>query len=225
MVRPGRLTTEHLAGRRSRYVRPVQLFLLINVLLFVAAPRMPMFSYSLENYQRFAPPSPELVREWVAAAEPARADSAARAEYAAAFDRRVENQRKGLIVLFAPAIALVLRGLFALRRREAGVPRIFGEHLVFAFHSLSFLWLILTGWGVLSRIARAMAEVTGGWGVAALVAILLVAAPTYVLLAIRRVYRVSWLMSVLATAALGVTFTALLVGYRTLLFFITYYSL
>lgn len=36
VVRPGRLTTEYLAGRRARYVRPLRLYLTTSVLFFVA---------------------------------------------------------------------------------------------------------------------------------------------------------------------------------------------
>src|SRR5687767_8361272 len=34
VARPGALTDDHLAGRRARYLTPLQLFLLVNVLLF-----------------------------------------------------------------------------------------------------------------------------------------------------------------------------------------------
>jgi hypothetical protein len=156
---------------------------------------------------------------------PATADSAAAERYTASFDRRVESQRKGLIVLFAPALALVLRLMLGFRRRGEGVPWRFGEHLVFALHVLAFLWLILAGWGLLARMARPIVALTGRTTMVAALIILLIVTPLYLLLSVRRVYRLGWIGAALATAAIGMAFTGLLVGYRTLLFFTTYLTL
>src|SRR4029079_14678419 len=38
LFRPGLLTSEYLAGRRRRYVKPLQVFLFCNVLFFFAQP-------------------------------------------------------------------------------------------------------------------------------------------------------------------------------------------
>lgn len=219
---PGKLTTEHFAGHRARYLRPLQLFLVVNLLLFVAAPRMPMFSYSLENYLRYSPPSPGLVRRMTA---PRGGDPAGARRFTESFDRRVESQRKGLIVLFAPGLALALRGMFGLRRRRDGVPTRFGEHLVFALHLLSFLWLVLAGWGLLARMASSIVALTGRTGMVAALFVLLLVTPAYLLLALRRVYRLGWVAAAIATLSIGAVFTGCLVLYRTLLFFTTFYTL
>lgn len=55
--------------------------------------------------------------------------------------------------------------------------------------------------------------------------VLLLWAPVYALLAIRRVYRLSWPWTAAATAVMTAAFIALLVAYRGLLFFTTYYTL
>ncbi|MEO5814119.1 MAG: DUF3667 domain-containing protein [Gemmatimonadaceae bacterium] len=65
VTRPGQLTVDHLRGRRAPYFKPLQLFLVVNVLFFFAAPKMPMFNYSLGNYLEFSPPSPPLVARLV----------------------------------------------------------------------------------------------------------------------------------------------------------------
>lgn len=95
VARPGALTVDHLLGRRAQYLKPLQLFLVVNVLLFIASPTVPLFSYSLEKYLRFGPPSPVLVREMVRQATPRGhthepgAGGAAFETYAKAFDARV----------------------------------------------------------------------------------------------------------------------------------------
>jgi hypothetical protein len=217
LARPGVLTADHLAGRRRRYIRPVQLFLLVNVLLFFAAPRMPLFSYSMDNYSQHAPPSPGLVRSLVARATSA-ANDAGRAEYVRAFDERVETQRKSLILLFAPGIALVLRLVF--RRRQ------YGEHLVFALHVLAFVWLVVVGWGAVAAALEGKAL----HGIAAIatlsgLSLLLLAIPTYLFSATRRVYALSRVQALALTITLSAAFVGLLAAYRALLFFTTYYTL
>ena len=224
VARPGLLTVEHLRGRRARWLKPLQLFLLVNVLLFVVAPRVPMFSYRLEAYRRFAPPSPSVVTRLVdRAAPPSDADAVER--YAAAFDARVEAQRKSLILLFAPAFALVLRAMLAVRPAAPGVPRRYGEHLVFSLHALAFVWLALAGtYGLITTAMPALDRF--GRSVVSLTAIaLLLATPIYLFVAVRRVYAMRPLPALVVTAALAGAFLLLLVGYRGLLFFTTYYTL
>ena len=229
--RPGLLTADHLAGRRARYVRPLQLFLLVNVLLFFAGPRVPIFSYSLANYARAAPPSPTFVRSLVARAVP-RGDSTAHAVYARAFDDRVETQRKSLILLFAPAVALVLRAIFYGRGRNANdevlprTPRRYGEHLVFALHVLTFVWLVLVGWGALAGLlsGRSFAGARGQI-LAAVLALYILLIPVYFFLASRRVYVLSSFRAFALTVFVGIAFFGLLIAYRALLFFTTFYTL
>lgn len=229
VARPGVLTADHLAGRRGRYLRPLQLFLLVNVVLFFAAPQVPLFSYSLSNYSQFAPPSPALVRALVARATPA-GNSAAAAAYARAFDRRVDAERKSFILLFVPALALALRLLLRPPdpggRKDVRVPRQYGEHIVFALHTLAFVWLVLVGWGALVA-ALAGTTLEGPLGVAVVggLALYLLTMPAYVFHAVQRVYALSRAKAFALTIVLMAAFIGLLAAYRALLFFTTYYTL
>jgi hypothetical protein len=222
LSRPGALTIAHLAGRRARYLRPLQLFLIVNVLLFVAAPRVPMFSYSLDNYLENSPPSPTLTSRLVQrhAHVGVIPDS-----YATAFDKRVEAQRKSLIILFVPALALVLHALFSWRPAREGVPRRYGEHLVFSLHVLAFVWLVMTGWGVLAALSFWTTARLADLGVLGAIVALFALTPAYVLFATQRVYRLSPGQALVATIVLGGAFTALLIAYRVLLFFTTLLTL
>jgi hypothetical protein len=223
VARPGALTADHLSGRRARYLRPLQLFLLVNVLLFVVAPKVPMFSYSLGNYLVHHPPSPTLVARLVERATPT--DGKAREDFTAAFDARVEAQRKGLIILFVPAVALVLRALLARHAAVAGAPRRYGEHLVFSLHVLAFVWLALAGAYAVATLAGRALGAVGRIAVLAAFLALLLTMPVYVFRAVRRVYGLSRPWSLAVTAVLAATFMGLLLAYRALLFFTTYYTL
>jgi uncharacterized protein DUF3667 len=228
---PGLLTADHLAGRRARYVRPLQFFLIVNVLLFFAAPRVPIFTYSLANYASAAPPSPALVRSLVARAVP-RGDSAARAVYARAFDDRVETQRKSLILLFAPALALILWIIFSgshpdkQREARSRTPRRYGEHLVFALHLLAFVWLVFVGWGALAAMLSGQTfEGTRGQVLQAVITLYMLIIPAYSFLAARRVYELSITRALGLTMVVSIAFIGLLFVYRSVLFFTTYYTL
>ncbi len=244
VARPGALTTEHLHGRRAQYLRPLQLFLLVNVVLFIAAPRIPLFSYSLANYLAHAPPSPSivatLVQRRMATVRPLMTPGPApvsrspmrglrvRPAYVAAFDARVEAQRKSFVILFAPVLALILRLLFAHRLPTPGVPHRYGEHFVFALHLLTFIWLLLTVWGGIVALAagRTFAVVDGtGLVMLAVMVALPSAAALYLYRAVRRVYDFGTLESIALTGALAGAFIGCLAAYRTLLFFTTYYTL
>ena len=221
VARPGALTVDHLAGRRARYLRPLQLFFVVNVLLFVIAPRVPMFTYSLRSYLADAPPSPAVVAPLVRRASAASGLPA----YTIAFDGRVEAQRKTLIILFAPALALLFRALFARRAKRAGVPHRYGEHLVFALHLLAFIWLAVTGWGALGTLSSLAPTRTLNALTLVLLAALFSATPIYLLRTLARVYALTRLQSLAVLTALLTTFVGLVVAYRTLLFFATYYTL
>ncbi len=234
--RPGELTVDHLAGRRARYLRPFQLFLLINILLFIAAPRMPLFQYSLGNYLQHAPPSPTVVRDLVqrrtGGSRNAQSQTpevlnavlplSEKEKYAAEFDRRVETQRKSFIILFAPALALILWMVLARRRKVPGVPGRYGQHLVFALHSLAFVWLVFVVWGIVasSLSGRTVGPIALLWVVP-----MLLSSPFYIFLATRRAYRLSRVGALALTLGLTASFVALLGAYRSLLFFTAYYSL
>jgi hypothetical protein len=221
--RPGGLTADHLAGRRGRYLRPIQLFLLVNLLLFVTSPRVPYFTYGLDNYRQFDPPPPALVNTLVERAAAERGQTME--EYTRDFDARVETLRKGLIILFAPALALLLWFLSAFRRSPAGVPRRFGEHMVFALNGLAFIWVILTAMGLILWLAPALPPATQSVAVVPLILALLAWVPVYAVLALRRAYALPVVSALAATVVLGVYFVVLLLAYRALMFFATFYSL
>lgn len=220
VVRPGRLTTEYLAGRRARYVRPLRLYLTASVLFFLA------FSIGSRGVEaREGEPTNVLgIRigettvsdDGVPSAAPApdagltvggdagdtrleRAveDRAARfaAQSRAEQVRRVVDalQRhvpKAFFVL-VPLSALLLRALYWRRGMS------YAEHLIFALHVHAFGFLVTAPAVLLPPATRGIEDsVAGLWLVG------------HAFVALRRTYGGSRLGTVARLAVLGPVYMA-----------------
>ena len=128
------------------------------------------------------------------------------------------------MILLAPMLAAALWLVFALRGAVPGTPRRYGEHLVFSLHLLTFLWLMLAGMGTAGALTRVVPGPVGRLFVFPIYPLIL-AVPIYFILAVRRAYALSAPKALAAAAVLAGAFAALLVVYRGLLFFTTFYTL
>lgn len=239
VTRPGLLTTEYLAGRRTRYTRPLQLFLLINLAFFLLANAIGTFRWPLAKYAHgevSAYVFSDTTRVQALAAAKARRERVSDAEFARRFDAASAAQQS-VWLLTAPLLAGVLALLYARRRRP------YVHHLVFAVHLLSFLLLslvttlggLVAGLTGLVRLARAadpapgvaaavdkfvrVVQMESVWGNA-----LLAATAAYLFLALRRVYPERWPWTVARALLLAAVIPMLTNVYRDLLFLITYLS-
>ena len=228
LTRPGVLTADYAAGRRVRYVRPLQLFLLINLLYFAVALLLGQQTLvtSLRN-QTHSQPYSGLVRPLVAA-EVARSGEEFGA-YADRFNEMTSNQASTLIVVMIPLFAGVLGSIDWGRRRG------YVEHLVFATHFYAFFLLfqvlvtavllaLIYGvwWGLGVDLSRLDG---GGDGEVVLFVVTASCFIVYLYLAFRRVYGGGPLRAA-GQAVLGVFgFLAVVQLYRFILFFTTFYAL
>lgn len=233
LTRPGELTAAYVGGRAGRYLRPLQLFLLCNVVFFFAQGIWPtdVLTTTLDSHLHFQPYS-----EWVHrlllggdhAATAAREASPEFQAYRTRFDTVAAQHARTLVIAMVPLFALAVLATFLRSRRS------FVEHVVFATHFVAFLLLLLT-----VVIPLLWAGIQGalalGLDVSAvyrpddwqrfdrlLILTLLGSVSAYLLLAARRVDRLGWLRGVLATAVLGLGGVAMLGTYRLLLSFTTY---
>lgn len=219
---PGRLTAEYFAGRRSRYVRPVRLFLILNVTLFFA------LSFLQRN-----PLQGQLRTQLDALGEPAVEATQARLEawggeertFVALYDRHATTLSSSLLIVLVPVLAVLFVVAFG---RQSGA-----RHLVFATHAVSAMigvYLLVLAFAlaavVLGRVFGVEEAVLGPWLNLPLAALLLGAITAYLALGARRVYGVgrarSWAGG-LAVAVGGVV--PLLIAYRTALFWLTLWTL
>jgi hypothetical protein len=211
LVHPGRLTLDHFQGRRAKYLKPIQIFLLVNVLFLLIAIGTGLFDFKLGEYLKEGPPSPELARRLVA--QQVAENGVSFEDYAAAFDRQGELLRKSLIFLLVPLFALVPWALHHRRRRY------YAEHLVFSMHFYSFFWLFTTLAGLPVAV---LAERYGVQSDVVLEPFFGAVTLIYLYLMLRTVYAYGCL-GTLARAVICLVAVLLLMDfYRLVLFFGTY---
>lgn len=218
VARPGFLTNEYLAGRRTPYVRPLQLFLLMNLLYFLAlsySGGARTFDTPLRVHMYRLPHS-GLAQKMVRAETERTGVSLP--EYEIRFDGVGEQLSRTLIILNIPLYTLLL---WLMYRRS----RSYLAHLVAATHLYTVLLLLaitVNAIGeILGRLAAGSAwSGSDGFYTGLTLPPLLV----YLYVASRRVYGKRVWETGLKTLVLGVAIIPVLQVYRLLLFFLTFYS-
>lgn len=217
MLQPGRLSREYLDGRRRWWLAPMTLFLLANVLYFLAPQTMTDFNLSLVDQMRQVH-SP-LTQPWILARVAEREREVAGytlQDYGRAYDAQAGNVGKALLIAHVPFIGGALWLMFRRRRLY------FAEHLVVATHmftfTLLFVQLVLLPLGWLIEGLGLDGPLVAAIGIAALASLF-----AYHALAVRRVYATRWRVSVLAPVPL---LAALMAGnifvYRFVQFALTF---
>ena len=222
IFRPGLLTAEYLTGRRKRYLKPLQLFVLCNLIFFFAQPLTGFNTLTTPlNVHLNGMPYKQTARRMVGAEVERRKTTLD--EYHARFNTVIQNQAKSLVILMVPMLATVLLALYWRGRRY------FVEHLVFATHFYSFLLLLLLAvsvavniyFRVVRRFALPVPDVDYD-----LIAsfIILAACAVYLSTALRRVYGQARWLTFLKCAFLIFAAICILQLYRFILFFTAYYT-
>jgi hypothetical protein len=173
---PGALTVEYMAGRRARYLRPLQLYLIASVTVFAA---VQFFGLNLGlrlygdhgvHLLRSSPLSGEEEQSYGSRLTPAqiildhfdtpgvRRFRAMSHEDRFRFLRARRAQYVSYFVLFLVPIYALTLGLFYRNRR-----RRYGEHLIFGLHSHSFLLFILL---IEAKLPAILADVLSLWVIA-----------------------------------------------------------
>ena len=234
VLTPGRLSRDYLDGRRKHWMAPMALFLLANVVYFVAPPTITDFNLPLAD--QMGQPHAVLTQSWVddrvaardrqqrqrwqalpAANRPDTPSGYSLSDYARDYSAQSGNVGKALIILHVPFLAAGLALCFWRRRMY------FAEHLVVACHLFTFLLLMVPA---LLVPLEWLAVQWGGdnrafFQVVKFGSLLLIG--LYFSLSLRRVYAAAPWVWLVAPVPLIV---AMLVGnvfvYRTLQFMVTY---
>jgi hypothetical protein len=186
LLHPGRFGVDYLAGRRARYLSPIALFLLINLVYFLAPP-LSDFNLSLDEQLHMQPYS-ALIQPLVEQRLDRR--SIDLPEYVAGYASATEHVAKSLIIVHLPMLALVLLLLFPRR------PMYYAEHFVIATQLFSLLLALVLLFSALMASAFHLHQwlsagefplrwAQGRWIFGAVLGGLW-------LVSLRRVYRIGW---------------------------------
>ncbi len=131
VIKPGFLTEEYFAGRKSRYIAPLRLFLTLFALQFVAFTfYQPAALYTVASMKKFdkAGAITKLIDRRAAKLHVTREETEQR------IDERWHKNYSLLQLMNIAGVAVVLK---VLHRK-----RYFAEHLVFAAHFLAFSYIV-----------------------------------------------------------------------------------
>lgn len=204
LFRPGRLTSEYLAGRRERYVLPLRLYLSASFVFFVLVKLVGPAVVAHDATAMLPPPRLaasggaaqlcdeagafcQTINRWFGSAvlrwreNPQQAQAQLRSRFAS----NVPYAMFALLPIFAGLVQLAYR-----KRRM-----LYGEHLVFGMHVHAFAFIALLA---LAWLPTSAADIV--W----------LAIPLYGLIALRRVYGGSWGGTLLRALFIGLIYFVLL---------------
>jgi hypothetical protein len=179
-TRPGFLTQEYIAGRRSRYMKPLALFLIGSALYLLVGSFVMLSPFDVHQLSK-ADKRGQLDAAWTKLAEKKKVPKEV------IIDRVQETMHKittAALLADVLAMALLLAVLFR--------GRYFVEHLVFSLHFMSFTYLA----SILLSPVYAFRN-PGTWQAIVMTVIVSTAYLTYLVIALRRVYGESLRVSVL----------------------------
>lgn len=200
---PGILSLRYVEGLRKPFMKPLQIFFLVNILFFLLLSKVDLFRIPAKQWQH---------SEYALSAS-LKAKAQLKAEQLNLTTAEIENRyeglsnsfAKGFVVIFIPILALVFFLLFFRKQFQVG------KHIVFATHFFSFVLLILVLWSLILEVL--FTEVNRWFFVLPVILFSL----SYLAIAIRRFYQANLVWTLLASI---LAFIALLQGievYRELI--------
>jgi hypothetical protein len=220
-TRPGELSNAYFHGGRSRYTKPLSLFIIVNVIFFFIQPHTALLGYKYAHYMSISRDA-SLVHEHL------RETGEAEATYEAGFNGNLQQQKKSILIVAVPVLAVVMLGLCF----RSG--RTYAEHLVFSVQVYAFFLAYLAATTLLILFPLMFAlmrlfpaeeqqfRVLGSEQ--AIDTVLLSGLVVYLYLGLQRAYQLSRLRSAIDAAVLSVTVVVTIVAYQVALFYLTFWT-
>ncbi|MEM8488840.1 MAG: DUF3667 domain-containing protein [Bacteroidota bacterium] len=134
LIRPGYLPRVYLDGRRQPYMRPIQLFLIANLVYFLV---QPLTIFNTFNNTLTSHMTRQVYSEGARLADLVNEEVDAREipfeQFEALFNQKSTTYAKSFVLMIVPLFALFLYAAFGRTRRY------YVEHLVFSTHFFAFL--------------------------------------------------------------------------------------
>jgi hypothetical protein len=218
-TKPGALSNAYFHGGRSRYTKPLSLFIIINVIFFFVQPHTGLFGNKYAQY---------IHMHYAVVHEHLRHTGEPEQLYAARFNENLQHQKKSLFIVAVPALALVMGALFA------GSGRTYAEHLVLSVQFYAFLLAYLAAIGVLvlrlfmlglAAVAPAATHVVAALETELAIDLMLfIGLSIYIYLALWSAYETSQTRSAISAIILSVGVGFSLALYHNLLFYTAFWT-
>jgi hypothetical protein len=192
LLKPGFLTQEYIAGRRTRWFPPFRLYLIASLMLFLLISVLP--SKAAQFKITVGPPVNGKVVD-APAGPPAQAGEGSRLARKAEAINRNPAPFLAKLLAWLPRVLFLLLPLFALLLKAAYLRTrtLYAVHAIFSLHEHTFVFFLLMVVKLVGAIPHA--------GLLGL--LLLLALPLHLLLALKRVYGQRWPITLLKAFALG----------------------
>jgi hypothetical protein len=220
-TRPGQLSNVFFHGGRSRYTKPLTLFIIINVIFFFVQPHTGLFHDRYAQYMNDRGHAAAVLAQLRETGESSKS-------YEARFNANLQNQKKSLLIVSVPLLALFMTIVFA------GSGRTYAEHLIFSVEVYAFLlsylaalvFLIFILVTILLRPAGPAADpirrVLGSDP--GIVALMIAGLAIYMYLGFRRAYGVSRFRAARSALILPWIVAYLTGVYHSALFYVTFWT-
>lgn len=221
--KPGALTAAYLSGKQASFIKPITLFILMNLFFFVVGYRFGLLHWNMSGVMWG--PHGGLAKHLVE--EKIKTSGQTREEFEKYFNATLVHQQRSMFLIIIPFLALALKLSYLFARRY------YVEHLIYAIHFFAYLLLFLTlglpalifAVGVFDLALGTRIAPTIGrdpWIILPLIGGILI----YHLFALKRVYRQGWVMTGVKAIVLSTCVLALVPFVcRPILFFMTFYAL
>jgi hypothetical protein len=219
--KPGELSNAFFHGGRSRYTKPLSLFIIINIVFFFVQPHTGLFGYKYSQYMKDQ-------SHRAAVQEHLRETRESEQNYAARFNANLQNQKKSVLIFAVPVLALLMTVLFA------GSGRTYAEHLVFSVQVYAFLLVYLAAvvFLVLYPLIAGTPSLWPGakpfiWSLqteTGIDVILFLGLSVYMYLGFRRAYHSSRIRSGINAVVLAGATGATIAAYHSLLFYLSFWT-
>lgn len=208
---PGRMTVEFLNGKRKKFVSPVALFLLVNVIYFFVNP---LTDYSISLEDQYSQPYSSLVKDWINGK--LQNEGLDFRSYSVTYQNMSDTISKSVMIINVPIIAFFVY-LMVLKKR-----RFYFDSLIFVFH---FFSLFLVSW-ILLDWANTLIDFLAGHDGSSLAVISFMLFTfglplLYAILSMKKFIPIKWYWAVPAGAGVIVAITLTNVVYRLIILVLT----
>lgn len=214
--KPGFLSREYVIGKRVNYLKPIQIFLIANVIYFIIQPFTMINGYNTPlstqiNLMPYSSISKEMTDKRIVDLE------LSFESFEQQYNKKSENYAKSLVILMIPILAFFLKLLYFRSTRY------FVEHLVFSVHFFSFYLFYV--YSIAFLMFRLIVEVFPQIGKEIYLTIMSVSILfVYFYFSLHYFYKQKKSLTMVKSLILSMGVFFLIFIYRFILFFITLYS-